>query len=108
MDLADSNRPGLLILGEDFEVDRWAAGDRDSKGNLIWHDGRPELEQWNTVRMVTVDYDPAGEGNYRNIPISPDEPLDPYARPDLAKYGPEYFYDIEDLATQYQWYAFSP
>ncbi len=105
-----SDREGWLTHGVDYELARWTTGETDAEGKLIWHETLPDNDQWKDITIVTLDYDPDGEGLYRNIRVSPldehgkpIEPLDPYARPDLAKYGPDYFFDLDDLASQYDW-----
>lgn len=77
----------MATFGEDFDIMRWAARgpaedggvDRDSEKHVNWHDRYPDNDEWERVRWVTVDLTPQGpEPTPRNIPISPDKPLDPY------------------------------
>lgn len=108
-----------LIRGDDYVIDRWTFDDRDEHGHIIWHyagdlpegagpsdtgnNGEPSEAEWDRVRMVTVEYDP-GSGDYRNLAVNPDRPLDPPGA-DSSPYGPEP-YDIDDLATG--WRIISP
>lgn len=109
------SRDDLPSLGDDYNLERYAYFDRnnpddlarDPEGNVIWYHGWPSEDNWGKVGMVTLDLDPQGEGKFRNIPISPDEPLDPYGRPDLAR-DPDYFYDLDDLAFDFDWELISP
>lgn len=104
----DFNR---LTFGVDYDLERWTDGSRDKKGNLIWNDTLPSNRDWDRVRMVTFNFDPnapEGEGVYRNVHISPDRPLDPYGsnQPGYrgphkgGRYGPDFYYDLDDLATE--------
>lgn len=88
-----------------YSVERWTAGDEDEKGHLIWHDGEPSDDEWSRVYMVTVDRDPDGpEGDFRNLVVNPDRPLDPPGA-DFSYYG-EDVYDIDDLVAD--WEVISP
>lgn len=110
------DRDWLLRLFEDYDLERWTDGSRDAKGRLIWHDDLPRNRDWDHITMVTVNYDPEGEGNFRNIPISPDRPLDPFGSNDPqyrgphkgGRYGLDYYYDLDDLATNFYWMMDTP
>lgn len=112
----DAWRDELLHFGIDYGIERWTDGSRDEGGNLIWHHDLPSNSDWDRVTMVTLDFDPKGEGNFRNIPISGDRPLDPYGsdNPDYqgphkgGRYGPEYYYDLDDLASNFYWTTTTP
>lgn len=92
-------------LGENYTVERWTDDSRDENGHLIWTDGAPATPaEWDRLTMVCVDYDPEGEGDYRNLPVDPARPLDPPGA-DSSPYGPEP-YDIDDLVSG--WRVISP
>lgn len=85
----------MATYGEDYDLERWTDGARDSdSGNLIWHSTIPSNDTWERVTMVTLNFDPNGEGDFRNYHISPDEPLDVWD-PDSTD---PYHYDLDDLA----------
>lgn len=89
----------LPTWGEDYELERYTFGDEDSEGHLIWHSGYPDNNDWERITMVTIDLDPYSvDGDFRNIEIDPDRPLDPWGfRPDDAQEGD--WYDLDDLAA---------
>lgn len=114
-----------LVYGDDYIIDRWTFDEVDEKGHIVWHypgalpegagpsdtgnNGDPyeneSREFWDRVTMVTVEYDP-GSGDYRNLAISPDRPLDPPGAKESSE-GPDIPpYDIDDLATG--WRIISP
>lgn len=114
--MARADDDDRLILGENYDLERYSFGDSDEQGHLIWHRGYPSNADWDRIRIVTIDYEIDGEGHYRNIPISPDRPLDPYGsnHPDYqgphrgGRYGPDYYYDLDDLATNFYWSTDTP
>lgn len=105
-----------LLFPVDFDIERWTAGKRDSSGRLIWHHTLPRNRDWDKVQILTLNYDPEGEGDYRNVYTDPQRPLDPFGSDQPGyrgphkggRYGPEYYYDIEDLATEFYWYEDTP
>lgn len=113
-----------LRLFDDYDFERyalWRRGhpgefERDDKGHIVWHDGPPSNKDWDRVGMVTVDYEFQGEGHYRNIVISPGRPLDPYGSDQEGykgphkggRYGPEFYYDLDDLVTNWFWDTDTP
>lgn len=88
------------VFGSDYDLERWSTGERDAEGHMVWVDDRlPNNDEWADIRMVTLNFDPGapeGEGDYRNYPVHPDRPLDPY-----GSYDPDdpYYYDLDDLAA---------
>jgi len=109
-------RDDNLHYGINYDLERWTDGSKDESGHLIWHHNLPNNDDWDHIRMVTVNYDFEGEGHYRNIPIHPDRPLDPYGSnlPEYrgvhkgGRYGPEFYYDLDDLVTNYYWGTNTP
>lgn len=105
-----------LRFGENYDLDRYTFGDLDSEGHLVWHHGLPSNRDWDRIEMVTINYELDGEGRYRNVPISPDRPLDPYGSNEPGyegphkggRYGPEFYYDLDDLATEFYWGTDTP
>ena len=95
---------GKLVEGDDYLVERWTDDSRDASGHLIWFPGAPSDEDMHRVRMVTVDRNPDGEPDYRNLAVNPDRPLDPRGARD-SDYGPEP-YDLDDLVSG--WDIISP
>lgn len=102
--------------GDAYEIEKWTDDSRE-EGRLVWHEGEPELDEWDSVRMITANYDPEGEGDYRNLAVSPDRPLDPPVWSDYfdrygvspdeyqSPYGPE-LYTPDDLIAD--WRIISP
>lgn len=95
---------GEWVLGDDYLVERWTDGELDKNGHLIWQDGMPTDEELSSVHMVTVDMNPHGEPDFRNLTVNPDRPLDPLGATD-SPYGPEP-YDLDDLVGG--WAIISP
>lgn len=87
-------REGLPVFGHDYDLERWSTGARDTSNNLIWHTELPSNNDWASIRIVTMNFDPDGEGDFRNYHISPDRPLDVYGMEG------EDHYDLDDLALQ--------
>lgn len=110
------DREDMLHLFENYDLERWSDGSRDESGDLIWHHRYPNNDEWDNIVWVTVNYDVNGEGHYRNIPIAPERPLDPYGsnHPNYqgphkgGRYGPDYYYDLDDLVTNFYWTTNTP
>lgn len=81
------------VLGVDYDLARWTTGERDDAGLLVWHERYPHNNEWDSVRMVTLDLNPHGEGDFRNYKVPPERPLDTYAVVES-----EFHYDLDDLA----------
>jgi hypothetical protein len=83
---------GNPVLGDDFTIVRYSYGERDDTGKLTWFNDEPSHDEWERVRVVTLNLSPDGEPFYRNYHISKHRPLDPPGEDN------PYQYDITDLA----------
>lgn len=105
--MADGDSYELPRFGEAYDLERWSDGTTDSSGDLVWHNYYPEDSDWQNVTHVTLNFDPNGEGDYRNYNIDPDKPLDVWDSYDPDSPDP-YYYDLDDLAGEaYDYYGFS-
>lgn len=118
--MANADDDDKLRFGINYDLDRYTFGDTDEHGHLIWHHDIPKNKDWDRITMVTINYGiEAGgekEENFRNIKIHPDRPLDPYGSnlPGYrgphkgGRYGPEFYYDLDDLVTEFWWETDTP
>lgn len=83
-------------FGDDYDLERYSFGERDSAGHIVWNYNYPDAGDWHHIRIVTINMDPRGSGDYRNYRIHPDRPLDPWGIPEPER-GPHH-YDLDDLA----------
>lgn len=97
----------LPRFGEAYDLERWSDGETDAAGNLVWNNYYPEQDDWERITHVTLNFDPNGEGDYRNAVIDPDKPLSPWDTYDPDNPDPDY-YDLDDLAGEmFEAYGFS-
>ena len=94
--MPNHDRDELPIFGDNYDLERWSTGEHDAEGHLVWHHTLPNNDDWERITDVTLNFDPTGEGDFRNYKIDPDRPLDPYG---LDLDNPDH-YDLDDLAYQ--------
>lgn len=94
--MAASDRGDLPTFGYDYDLARWSTGERDDSGHVVWHERLPENNEWEHIRLVTIDFNPNGDHDYRNFPVPEDRPLDPYGSYD----GQEDYFDLDDLVGE--------
>lgn len=93
-------------FGYDYDLERWSTGEYGADGKLIWHSELPSNADWEHVRLVTLNFDPGGEGDFRNYNIPAGRPLNVYGTIDDWPEGEPYF-DLDDLAAQaFEHYGF--